>query len=230
MKITLLAVHRVYLYLGLTFFATLCCLFSCKKDIAISNKVVTGEAKVKLVNASHTTSAVDFYLDNVKVNTQSLAYGEGSNYFKVSSGTKNASFANTDENASAKVIFVPTFSYTSFYVEDKSNKGEVLTFEDNLGTTAIGKANVRFINLSPYFSNAVNVNLTGNVLLINSLPFKEASDYFSIDPTIDLRISILGVGGFKVLSGAEFEAGKIYTIWFSGTSNSNLTINKITYN
>ncbi|MFI5452491.1 DUF4397 domain-containing protein [Pedobacter sp. UC225_61] len=230
MKIPLLAVNRLHFYLSLMCFTTLCCLFSCKKDMVISNEVVEGEAKIKLVNASHTASAIDFYLDNVKVNPQAIGFGEGSDYLKIPSGTKNASFSNTSENASAEVIFVPTLSYTSFYVEDKSNKGEVLTFEDNLGTTPSGKANVRFINLSPYFTNAVNVNLTGNVLLINSLPFKEASSYFSIDPTIDLRVSILGAGGFKVISGTEFEAGKIYTIWFSGTSNANLTINKITYN
>jgi hypothetical protein len=230
MKIPLLIVNRLHFYLGLTCFATLCCLFSCKKDIVISNEVVQGEAKIKLVNASHTSSAIDFYLDDVKVNAQSLAFGEGSDYFKISSGSKNASFSNTDEDASAQVVFVPTLSYTSFYVEDKSDQGEILTFEDNLGTTGAGKASVRFINLSPYFTNAVNVNLTGNVLLINSLPFKEASSYFSIDPTIDLRVSILGASGIKVLSGTEFEAGKIYTIWFSGTSNANLTINKITYN
>lgn len=198
--------------------------------MVITNEVVKGEAKIKLVNASHNSSAVDFYLDDVKVNAQSLAFGEGSDYIKISSGTKNASFSNASEDVSAQVVFVPTLSYTSFYVEDKSNQGEVLTFEDNLGATTAGKASVRFVNLSPYFTNAVNVNLTGGVLLINSLPFKEASSYFSIDPGIDLRVSVLGAGGVKVFSGAEFEAGKIYTIWFSGTSNANLTINKITYN
>lgn len=231
MKTALLYSNQRNSHLFLSFFVVMMCLVSCKKDETISKKEVKGEAKVKMVNASHTSTAVDFYLDNTKINSTALAFGEGSEYVKVESGTKASKVQNNGvDEAESQVIFVPTISYTSFYLEDKTNKGSVLTLEDNLGTTDAGKARIRFVNASPYFTNAINVNLTGAILLVNSLPFAEASGYFSVDPDADLRISVLGTGTVKVVPTAQIEAGKIYTFWFSGSSNSNLTINKITYN
>lgn len=218
-------------YLLLSFLTVMMCLVSCKKDDVISKKEVKGEANVKMVNASQNSTSVDFYLDNTKVNSKALVFGEGSEYVKVESGAKASKVQNNGvDEAEAQVIFVPTISYTSFYLEDKTNKGSVLTLEDDLSTTGPGKARIRFVNASPYFTNPINVNLTGSILLVNSLPFAEASGYFSVDPNADLRISILGTAGVKVVPGSDIEPGKIYTFWFSGTSNANLTINKITYN
>lgn len=231
MKTISTSFNRLCFYLGLTFFATVLCLFSCKKDDVPSGKEVKGEAKVKLINASNANGEVDFYIDDSKVSEAAMASGAASDYIKVQSGTKNASVTvNGVIDASTSFNFVPTLSYTSFYVEDKAGKGEMLIFEDDLGATEAGKARVRIINLSPYFTNALNVNLAGGVLLVNSLTFKQASGYFSIDPGVDLNVSILGSGANKTIGGSEFEAGKIYTIWLNGSSNATLKINKVSYN
>lgn len=217
----------------LLFIVCFTCLLSCKKD-STEGVEVKGEAKIKVVNASQNADPVDFYLNNTKINLQPLAYTEDSDYIKVTSGTKSATAtASTSATTAVQpltVNLVPTFSYTSFYVEDKLGKGEVLVFEDNLGATEVGKARVRFVNLSPNFTNAVNINLTGSILLVNALPFKGGSSYFAVDPSSELRVSVVGSGGVKLIPGTDFEAGKIYTIWLSGTSNANLTIHKITYN
>lgn len=231
MKTISTSLNRLHFYLGVTFFATVLCLFSCKKDDVPSGNEVKGEAKVRLINAANTTGRVDFYIDDSKVEDVALASGEASGYIKVQSGTKNTSVTvDGVTDASKSFNFVPTLSYTTFYVEDKTGKGEMLIFEDDLGATEPGKARVRFINLSPYFTNALNVNLAGGVLLVNSLAFKQASGYFSIDPGMNLNVSVMGSGANKTIAGTEFEAGKIYTIWLSGTSNATLKINKVTYN
>ncbi|KQC02315.1 hypothetical protein AQF98_01685 [Pedobacter sp. Hv1] len=186
------------------------------------------EAKVKIVNAAKNKG--DFFFDNNKINGQSLSFGQ-SNDVKVASGNTSISFyANGVQDVSTTINFVSSFSYTAFYVEDKAGKGDILAFEDNLGATEAGKARVRFMNLSPSFTNSININLPGSTLLVNALGFKETSLDFSIEPNVNLGISVLGAGGVKVIDGSEFEAGKIYTIWISGTSNANLTVNKITYN
>lgn len=209
-------------------FITTVCLVSCKKDIPTDVPIMGKEAKVKIINAAQSTG--DFYLDKNKVNNQVLAFGESSDV-RVASGSKSVSFyANGAQDVSTTINFVSTFSYTAFYIEDKNGTGEILAFEDNVGSTETGKARVRFINLSPNFTNPINVNLPGSTLLVNALGFKETSLDFSIEPNLNLGISVIGASGVKVIDGSEFEAGKVYTVWISGTSNANLSINKITYN
>lgn len=231
MKMTLGAQNMPFHRILLIFTLVLMCLFSCKKDIPTNITVLGGEARVKIINASQGTTDLDFYLNSNKINDKALAYGESSGYIKVQSGTKNASFIGSgNQDVTAELNLVPSFSYTSFYLEDKTGKGEILTLEDDLGATEVGMARIRFVNLGPNFTNAINIITTGNTLLVNSLAFKEKSMYFAIDPTIDLGFSVLGAGGPKIIRGAEFEAGKIYTIWVGGSSNSSLSINKITYN
>lgn len=207
------------------------CLISCKKDIPTDITIMGAEAKVKIINASLGSKNLDFYLNDSKITNKALASGESSDYIVVQSGAKHASFINNGiEDATAELTFVPSFSYTSFYVEDKTGKGEILALQDDLGATEAGMARIRFVNLSPNFTNSINIITTGNTLLVNSLAFKEKSMYFAIDPNIDLGFSVLGAGGLKIMRGTEFEAGKVYTIWVGGNSNANLSINKITYN
>lgn len=205
---------------------------SCEKDEVERDGTIVGEAKIRLINASQRSSAVDFYLNDAKINSAALAYGEGSEYIKIASGTKT-----TKVNSGTSILetgvgfnFVPTFSYTSFFVEDKDGAGEILTFEDNLGAVESGKSRIRFINLSPNFSNSIHVSLTGGELLVNALPFKASSGYFMVQSGTNIGVSVVGAGILKIASGSEFETGKNYTVWVSGTSNSNLSINKITYN
>ena len=207
-------------------------LSSCKKDDIDTAGTVKGEAKIKFINASVGSSSVDFYLDDSKINASTLAYGESSEYVKIPSGTKKA---KVEEGAGgletlSDYNFIPTFSYTSFFVEDRVGKGEVLTFEDNLGAVESDKSRVRFINLSPNLTNAINIGLPGGELVVNALAFKESSGYFMVDAGTNIGVSVVGAGVLKIAPGAEFEGGKNYTIWLSGTSNSNLSINKITYN
>lgn len=231
MKTISTPVNRTSFYLSLLFFATVLCLFSCKKDDVPGTNEVKGDAKVKMINAANKSGQVDFYLDDIKINMAALDAGQVSDYVKVQSGVKNTYVAiDGVADTPTSFNFVPTLSYTSFYVEDKTGNGEVLTFEDNLGATEAGKAKIRIINLGAFFTNALNVNLAGGVLLVNSLPFKGASGYFSIEPNVNLNISVLGSSANKTIAGSEFEAGKIYTIWINGTSNATLKINKVIYN
>lgn len=193
---------------------------------------INGLAKVKLINASQASAAVDFYLDNTKITPIALSFGESSGYISIASGTKTAKVNESVSGAevSSNFNFMPSFSYTSFYVEDKEGKGEVLTLEDNLGAVEATKARIRFVNLSPNFTNTLNVSLAGAEFIVSALAFKQVSSYFIINEGTTVRISVVGTSVFKAALGNEFEGGKNYTVWLSGTGNGNLTINKITYN
>lgn len=232
MKIAIPTPIRQFFKLSIICLLAVIVLNSCEKDNSSKKEPVRGEAKVKFINASQNAQPVDFYINDTKINTSALAFGESSEYIKIESGTQ-INKVNKEVNildVQTQFSYVPTLSYTSFFVEDREGRGDILTFEDNLGAIEAGKARIRFINLSPYFSNAINVSLGKDDLLVNSLPFKESSSYFMVQAGTGIGVSVLGTGTIKYAAGDEFEAGKNYTIWVGGSSNSTLSINKITYN
>lgn len=97
---------------------------SCEKDNSSKKEPVKGEAKVKFINASQNAQPVDFDINNTKINTSALAFGESSEYSKIESGTKT--------------------NKVNFFVKDKEERGDILTFEDNLGAIEAGKAKITY--------------------------------------------------------------------------------------
>lgn len=204
-------------------------LSSCKKnDPGI---VVKGEAKIKVVNASLTEIGQVVYLDNAKLTTAALAFGETSDYVKIPSGTRNISYKGiNDVTTDASLNFTPSITYTTFLVTNKKGEREILNYEDNLSNAEMGKAKVKLINLSPNYTTGINVSVQAGLQFVNGLAFKEASNYFTLDAGLNLRYSVVGSGTIKTIDNSNFTAGKIYTIWFSGTSAANLEAHIITDN
>ncbi|WP_158526269.1 DUF4397 domain-containing protein [Pedobacter paludis] len=190
-------------------------LVSCKKhdpDI-----IVKGEAKVKMINAVQTESNQDVYFDNEKLTATALAFGESSDYLKISSGSRNVSFMGTNNiSTQALINFTPSITYTTFLISDRTGSREVVSYEDNLSNTETGKAKIKLINLTPYFATGINVTVQAGTQFVNGLLYKEASNYFNVDAGMNLRFNVVGSGSIKTIDGATLEAGKIYTIWFSG--------------
>ncbi|WP_316803838.1 DUF4397 domain-containing protein [Pedobacter nototheniae] len=202
---------------------------SCKKNTP--GVVVNGEAKVKIVNAVQTESAHDLYVDDQKVNITSLAFGETSEYLKISSGNRKVAFmGESNVTTTAEINFVPSITYTTFLISDRTGKKEVLNFEDNLSNTESGKAKIKLINLTPYFNTGISVSVQTGTQFVNSLMYKEASNYFTVDAGVNLRFNVVGSGTIKTIAGADLQAGKIYTIWFSGTTIATLDSHIITDN
>lgn len=202
---------------------------SCKKN---NPGVVTkGEAKVKIVNTVQTEPAQSIYVDDQKVDITSLAFGETSEYLKISSGNRKVGFIGDSNVATeAEINYVPSITYTTFLISDKTGKKEVLSFEDNLSNTESGKAKIKLINLTPYFGTGISVSVQTGTQFVNSLMFKEASNYFTVDAGLNLRFNVVGSGTIKTIAGTNLEAGKIYTIWFSGTTIATLDAHIITDN
>jgi len=204
-------------------------LSSCKKDDP--DVVVKGEAKIKVVNAVLTEIEQEVYLDNVKLTNTALAFGETSDYVKIPSGSRNVAYVGLNNaNTNASFNFTPSITYTTFLVANKNNVREIVSFEDNLSNTEMDKAKVKLINLSPNFAPGINVSVQAGLQFVNGLAFKEASGYFTVDAGLNLKYSVVGSGNIKTIDNSSFMAGKIYTIWFSGTSAATLEAHIITDN
>lgn len=231
MKVALPLLKSPFFVNGAVFSLLVLCSISCKKDKEDLYDSTKQDAKIRFINASKKSTAVDLFVDDIRLNKQAISYGEATDYLTVTSGGKKtiASYGNV-QYATADIKFLPTFSYTSFLIENKSNGKELFTIEDNLGSIAVGMAKVRFVNTSPYFSNNINATLTDNYLLVNALRFKEASAYFLIDPAVSIRINIVGTSIAKTIPTTEIDAGHSYTFWVGGVTNAGITVNKIIYN
>ncbi|QIL40926.1 DUF4397 domain-containing protein [Pedobacter sp. HDW13] len=196
-------------------------LSACKKNDP--DVVVKGEAKIKVVNASLTEIHQEVYLDDAKLTATALAFGETSEYVKIPSGNRNVAYVGLNNaNTNASFNFTPSITYTTFLVTNKNAEREIVNYEDNLSNTEMDKAKVKLINLSPNFATGINVSVQAGLQFVNGLAFKEASNYFTLDGGLNLRYSVVGSGNIKTIDNSNFVGGKIYTIWFSGTTAATL--------
>jgi hypothetical protein len=224
---------KIYTYLSKSpiLFISLCIigLSSCKKHDP--DEIAKGQAKVKIVNASQAEANQDVYLDNEKLTVTALAFGETSEYVKIPSGNRSISYTGTNStNTDTSLNFTPSITYTTFLVSNKNGDMEIVSYEDNLSNTETSKAKIKLINLSPNFVTGINVMVQGGTQFVNGLAFKEASTYFTVDTEFNLRYTVVGSGNVKTIESTALAAGKIYTIWFSGTTAATLEAHIITDN
>jgi len=202
---------------------------ACKKHDP--DVVAKGEARVKLVNAVTTEYNQDVYVDGEKKTTAALAFSESTEYLKLFSGSREISFTGANNIATAGTInFTPSLVYTVFLASNRTGEREVISYEDNLSNTETGKAKIKLINLTPSFVTGINVSVQAGTQFVNGLLYKEASNYFAVDAGMNLKFNVVGSGSIKTLDGKLLEAGKIYTIWFSGNTASTLEAHLISDN
>ncbi|MCX2429202.1 MULTISPECIES: DUF4397 domain-containing protein [unclassified Pedobacter] len=204
-------------------------LFSCKK--ADPNVEVKGESKVKLVNAIQANAVQDIFIDDEKLSNSALAFSESTDYMKLVSGSRDIKFIGDNHvETKASIKYTPSITYTTFLISNRSGAKEIVSYEDNLSNTESGKAKIKLISLTPYFTTGINVSVQAGTLFVNGLQYKESSTYFSVDADLNLRYNVVGSGTVKTIDNSNFQAGKIYTIWFSGNTAASLTAHVITDN
>ncbi|WP_410222399.1 DUF4397 domain-containing protein [Pedobacter sp.] len=213
---------------ALVVFLVLLSAVACKKNDT-PDGIEKPKAKVRVVNAVQASGEVNFFLDDQKVIQNNLTFGESTGYLNVFSGERNVSVSNnTKTTPGNKFTFVTSISYTLFALTDKNSNPDVLILEDDLGAPPAGKFKLKLVNLNPTVTSNINVLLPNEELLVSSLPFKNYTDNFIIEK--GTVIKIIAGSTIKTLNANDFEEGKNYLLWLSGTSNTNLTVNKLSYN
>lgn len=54
--------------------------------------------------------------------------------------------------------------------------------------------------------------------ITNSLGFGNITGYAVLDPTAELKFSLIGSVNSSIIPAATFQSGKLYTVWFDATS------------
>lgn len=189
-----------------------------------------GEAKIRFVNAVPGTPQ-DVYYNGNKMAIPPVAYGNVTAYQTIESGP--GFFGYTDQgttvaNFQGSVGVNIGDNLTSFYFKTLIGNPSVGFVYDDMTAPPAGKARVRFIQLNQYLNNSISVGVQGGAPLVLVVPFGQSSAYFNVDPGIKLEVKATGVD--ETIFDPNIVAGKIYTIWFDGTTATEMNGHVIVQN
>lgn len=202
---------------------------SCKKDDDNDSLL---NAKLSFVNSVEGSAAQDIFINDSKVSASAVAYGNSSNDISTSAGNKTISFKNASSatvTASAEVNTNANSSHTAFLVK-QANGSMGISLYANENSAVSGKAKVRFVNVAPMLTNTINVTTSAGANIISALAFRAASAYQTIDANTNLNVMMSGSLEVTTISGAELQAGKIYTIWFDSSTTTKAKYHILVHN
>jgi hypothetical protein len=219
------------LFAGFAILALATGLTSCKKN----DVDLTGSANLKVVNASPGSSPQGFYLSNSTVVKGNLAYGDESDYIVTNSGNNLEAQFKTE--ASATPYATGSFSFDSgknysIFLAGQGQSARIKVYTDDMAASASGQAKVRFINLSDALSANIDIKKGSGENLAVNLAGDNASAYVNLAPgVLNLNIFITGqttsLGSFNLKA---FLPGKIYTVYVTGSTSTNIEVHQILHN
>lgn len=204
---------------------------SCKKN----NIDEWGEIELKVVNAAPNSGAQRFYLANAILVNGGLDFTDASGYISTHSGSRLvAEFSKEGTGATyatSELWFLSDLHYT-VYLAGEGQTARIRYFLDDLSVPAGGKARINFIHLSDAVPDNITIKNAGGDNLVFNLIRDAQSSYFDIAPG-DLSLQIFdtslatNIGNFS-LTGLT--AGKIYTVYITGSSATGISVHKLGHN
>ncbi|MFD2872713.1 DUF4397 domain-containing protein [Mucilaginibacter ximonensis] len=184
----------------------------------------TGTTHVRFVNAISNSYTQDVYVDGALVYGGKLSEGAVSPYIDYTAGVSNIGIANTGTTyANISYSYGTTIGEysTVFFFQDFNHVLVSGGIRDYMDAPPAGKARVRFVNLDNYSQTSFTMSVVGGANLFQSLVFATASPYYDVDPGAKFTATATGVVNPVTIDIAPV-AGKIYTIWISATSTTDL--------
>ncbi|MBB6126508.1 DUF4397 domain-containing protein [Mucilaginibacter lappiensis] len=219
-----------HLLIGAVLLVTVISFSSCKK-----NDVNPSETfDIKVVNASETAGSQSFTLvDKVLVNG-GLNFTDASDYITTNSGTRlveQFKSANGTVTASGE-IWTDNGKRFTVYLVGEGSKSRIKEFEDKLTIPPSGMARVKFLHLSDGAPSVINIKNANGDNLVTTLAEDTDSGYSNVaSGTLSIRIygvaSRNNIGNFDV---TDLQAGKIYSIYLTGSNDNNLSVHKVLHN
>jgi len=212
----------------LMMFAVFSCFISCRSNV----NNATPPAGVMAVNSAQASTPQDFYIDNTKQNSSAIAYTQSTGYFYVIGGNHQTQFetsSTTTISASGSFSFAPGAYYSVFYTDAKTANA----YQNDRTMPQQADSRVRFINLSTALNSNVDVTSTvgGKTSgLISALAYQAASAYMEVSSASTFSLSASGSSTVLLNIPVVLQAGKIYTIFISGTTSTTITYSLVAEN
>lgn len=207
---------------------------SCTKDNPEPEPIPTGDAKVRFINANSGSIAQGFYVNEVRLGTQSVGYGAASTYETTSTSNLRFSFndaGTTTINSTVTGRLEIGGNYSFYYFKTTGNNNAILPLRDDVAVPAAGNAKVRFLHLNSFIANTFPLTITvqgSSTALVSSITADYYTNFYEVDATS--KFTITGLTNPISFNDITLVAGKIYTIWLGGTSSAVLTANVVLQN
>jgi hypothetical protein len=213
-------------------FAGLCAVVLLASACVKPKNTPTGDIHLRFVNATVGSPSQDVYINGALISSGKIPYGGQTQYITATSGINTIVFVDgiTHISQASEDYGSDIGDYATVYFY--SNMQGVLTaggILDNMTPPSAGKAKVRFINLDYNLTNAMIMTVVGGSNLFTSLPFAGATTYYEVDPGAKFQPSATAVTTAPVIDFNP-QAGKIYTVWLSGASSSEIYGNALLQN
>lgn len=203
---------------------------------------VVDQGKVAFINAaSHIApTTLKFLVDNAEKASQT--YGTSSGYQSIQTGNRTLQVTAGSQTAFTLAIVPEKNKNYTFVASPATSSSTVngLLFPDDLTAPASGKARIRIINLgqgvaTPIRLSQVTSTVSGPVVadIVTNVSLNTASAFTEFTPgtyalsVLDNSVTAgatplaqIGDGTGSGTGTKNYEAGKIYTVIFSGTSGS----------
>ncbi len=206
-------------------------LTSCEKDDVDES----GSANLIVANASTGSAEQSFQLAGNTIVNGGLAFGDSQGYIATNSGNNlQAEFRNQGSStafASDDLDLDNGGNYTIF-LAGEGQGARVKLYEDDLSAPPSGQAKVRFIHLSDAAPANIDIRRASGDNLVTNLAHDASSNYLNVGPGI-LSLQVFATGQSTNLGNFDlsaFTAGKIYTIYVTGSTTDNISVHQITHN
>jgi uncharacterized protein DUF4397 len=184
-------------------------------------------AFISFIQASPNQPALDFYMNNNKVNVSPVNYGDDIDYFRAYTGQRTVNFyaqGSTSKLFSDTVTLNTNIAYSLFLTNASATSASpaILLLTDSISKPATGKASIRFVNISPD-APAVDLAVKDSAALVSNKVFKGYSSFLPMQGDKTYTFNVLQHGTNTVLatlSNVPVSSGLVYTIWFHGLASS----------
>jgi hypothetical protein len=200
---------------------------ACKNDF---DNTSPGIAALSVVNAYPSTNTLDFYMGTQRVNNTGLAFGQKLSYFTAYEGRHavKVTLTNSTTTLGTESIDLKGGLYHSLYlVGNTTDSLDYLLVDDQPSQPAQGKANVRFINLSPDATN-LSLELTGDTTAFKNKAFKGFTAFKPVPAaksTFVLRDASNAVRATR--DTVTLQNGRTYTVWAKGLATGGTDVTKL---
>ncbi|MDB5002410.1 MAG: hypothetical protein JWQ34_635 [Mucilaginibacter sp.] len=187
----------------------------CKKTTYDPPPVISA---VSFYNVSPDAPPVSIYLNTNKIQYDSLLYKGNIDYVNAYSGTREVSAYRNNEKKIFKSINFAEGKFYSVFLTGNWSTAEFVSLDDSLTRPAVGKANIRFVNMS-IGSPTLDLGLNTGTTLIAGRVYKANSAFTAIDGDKQYTFVVRehGTTVNKVtIPSVNIIAGHSYTIWARG--------------
>lgn len=198
---------------------------SCKKNADLSRAI----SYVSVNNAD--VISLNFTIGEEPVSNSPIPRGISTGYVGVYEGSWNvvASFLDASNTKLEKTLELKGNEYTSIFVINPDTM-QFFTITDDLSQRDPNRAKIKFLNLSPDAQSlSLEMRLLNTSKSFDNVKYKSYSDYQDFDEKSTYSILLKNAADDELVLELDenFEKGKLYTIWTTGSLVSTAPANSI---